>query len=64
MNTSKSGYSSRKKVFLTQDDTSFIDTTKSKGNSELFNPTRELSSLKKKYDTVKQENIKKVLYLE
>lgn len=64
MNTSKSGYSSRKKVFLTQDDTSFIDSTKSKGNSELFNPTRELSSLKKKYDTVKQENIKKVLYLE
>ena len=61
---SRSGYSSRKKVFLTQDDASVNEATRAKLTPELVNPTQELSNLKKKYDTVKQENIKKAIYLE
>jgi chromosome segregation ATPase len=48
---------------LTQDESTLYDTSKSK-HSETPNPVHELSSLKKKYDTVKQENIKKTNYLE
>ena len=61
---SRSPFSSRRRVFLTQDDSSFYESAKSKFGSLTPNPTQELSSLKKKYDTVKQENIKKAQYLE
>ncbi|OMJ80500.1 hypothetical protein SteCoe_19250 [Stentor coeruleus] len=61
---SKSPISTRKKVFLTQDESVGLEPMKSKHNLELTNPTQELSNLKKKYDTVKQENIKKTLYLD
>lgn len=56
----KSAYSSRKKVFLTQDESNFIE----RSTPDLINPSQELSSLKKKYDSVRQENIKKAQYLE
>jgi hypothetical protein len=61
---SKSAYSSRKKVFITQDDYNTSDSNKSRQGFEFFNPTQDLSHLKKKYDTVKQDNIKKTQYLE
>ena len=56
---SKSPSNTRRKVFLTQDEPSDIGTFIEKKGSKL-----ELSSLKRKYDIVKQENIKKVQYLD
>ena len=50
-----------RKVFLTQDDSSQFDNLWSRQGDEIMNVSEELSGLKKKYDAVKQENIKKNL---
>lgn len=53
-----------RKVFLTQDDSSQFDNLWSRQGDEIMNVSEELSGLKKKYDAVKQENIKKNLLLD
>jgi hypothetical protein len=61
---SRSPQTSHRRVFLTQEDSLPFESFGSKGVDEIMNLGEELSGLKKKYDAVKQENIKKSLLLD
>ena len=60
---SKTPLASRKKLFLTENDSQIFESFKPKASLEPADPKQDLTVLKRNYDTVKQENIKKSKYL-
>ena len=56
---SKTPLASRKKLFLTENDSQIFETVKPKKTLETLDPKQELTVLKRNFDAVKQENIKK-----
>lgn len=62
--SSRSPQVTKRRIFLTQEDSTPFETHKQKPIEEIFNPSNDLSILKKKFDSVKQENIKKTLLLD
>lgn len=61
---SKSPQITNRKVFLTQDESLQFDSLRTRQEDQIMSISEELSNLKKKYDAVKQENIKKNLLLD
>ena len=61
---SKSPIASRKRLFLTQEESQTLEPIFSKNNLDVLDPTTHLTVLKKNYDKIKQSNIKKAFYLD
>ena len=61
---SKTPLPSRKKLFLTENDSQIFEPAKPKKSLETLDPKQELTALKRNFDAVKQENIKKSKNLE
>lgn len=61
---SKSPVVSRKRLFLTQEESQTLEPIFSKKKLDVLDPTTHLTVLKKNYDKIKQSNIKKSFYLD